>query len=51
MNENNLKALNIVKRLIRSLCDGYDFQSDCIVNDSAKVIHKILRQPGTFVIF
>ena len=32
-------------------CDEYGCQSDFIINDNAEVIHKIARQPGTFVIF
>ena len=41
--------LNIV---LRSLCDGYDFQSDCItiINDKVEVIHKMAWQSGIFVI-
>ena len=38
-------------RYLRSLCDEYGCQSDCIINDNAEVIHKMVRQPGTFVIF
>ena len=31
--------------------DEYGCQLDCIINDNAEVIHKMARQPGTFVIF
>ena len=46
-----MKTLLLSTRYLRSLCDEYGCQSDCIINDNAEVIHKMVRQPGTFIIF
>ena len=46
-----MKTLLLSTQYLRLLYDEYGCQSDYIINDNVEVIHKMARQPGTFVIF
>ena len=49
LSRNNIVKTPILNtQYLRSLCGC---QSDRIINDNVEVIHKMARQPGTFVIF
>ena len=52
MQRNNIvKTLLLSTRYLRLLCDEYCYQSDCIINGNAEVMHKMARHHSTFVIF